>query len=254
MNPAVLNLRKFVGILLLLCATNGMAGEAQGVLHWDDRANLSLPVSGVIEEVLVSAGQTVKQGQVMLKLDTRRAKAQLQAAKARLTRFKPGRDEAERELERAEELFDRTVLSEVELQQVKIDFAEKDAALLEARAAVVEAGLDVEYSELKAPFDLVVLHNHAIKGQAVVNNLQATPLIEVARHRLVASVSLPAKRLAGIKKGQQVKVSYDGKTVAGKITTVTYDAGKQHSVLRIDIADQQAVKGAAGYPVLVTWP
>ena len=249
-----MKLRVYASVFLTLCTMNSMAGEAPGVLHWAGRANLSLPVSGVIEEVLVSAGQTVKQGQLMLKLDTRRVKAQLRAAKARLARFKPGRDEAQRELERAEELFDRTVLSEVELQRVKIDFAEKDAALQEAQAAVIEAGLDLEYSELKAPFDLVVLQVYVVRGQAIVNSLQSTPLIKVAQNRLVVSVSMPATELSGVKAGQQVSVSYAGKKVAGKVTNVTYNPDKLRLVLNIDIADQQIIMGASGYPVQVTWP
>lgn len=248
------NMRVFASILLVLCATGSVAGEVQGVLRWSGKTDLSLPVSGVVDEVLVRPGQAVKQGQVMLKLDKRRVKARLRAAEARVARFKPGRDEAQRELERAKELFDRTVLSEVELQQAKIDFAEKNAALQEARAELVGARLDLEYSELKAPFDLIVLHVFSVKGQVVINALQPMPLISVARDRLMVSAPLPVAKLSGVDIGQQVTVTYDGKTTAGSVSRVTYDSGRRQSVLRISIADQQVIKGGTGYPVLVTWP
>ena len=254
MRLKTLNMRVCANILLVLCATSSVAAEVQGVLRWAGETDLSLPVSGVVDEVLVRPGQAVKQGQVMLKLDKRRVKARLRAAEARVARFKPGRDEAQRELERAEELFDRTVLSEVELQQAKIDFAEKNATLQEARAALVGARLDLEYSELKAPFDLIVLHVFSVKGQAVINALQPMPLISVTRDRLLVSAPLPVAKLSGVDIGQQVTVTYDGKTVAGSVSRVTYDSGRRQSVLSISIADQQVVKGGAGYPVLVTWP
>ena len=254
MNLNAMNTRIFACALLALSTTSGYAGEAQGVLHWVDRTNLSLPVSGIIDDVLVSAGQQIKQGDVLLRLDTRRVKAQLQAAKARLSRFKPGRDEAQRELERAEELFDRTVLSEVELQQARIDFSEKDAALQEARAEVTEAALNLEYSELKAPFDLIVLTIHAIKGQAIVNKLQAMPLIEVAKNQLAVKVMLPAAKLGTAKLKTQVTVSYAGKKVQGIVTRVDYDFDKQLSIMDITLNSQNIVTGAAGHPVQVTWP
>jgi len=254
MSLATWSIRIITCVLLALGATSSIAGEAPGVLYWDNRTNLSLPVSGVVEEVLVSNGQVIKQGDVLLKLDTRRVKAQLQAARARLSRFKPGRDEAKRELERAEELFDRTVLSEVELQQARIDFSEKDAALQEVRAQVIEASLDLEYSELKAPFDLVVLNVHAIKGQAVINRLQAMPLIEVAENRLAAVIFLPPSKLSAVKSGAQVTVTYADRKLSGLISSIDYDMEKQHSVVKVTLNDQDSVRGAVGHPVQVTWP
>jgi len=254
MNLVALHIRYCIYTLLILTAGNSFAGEAQGVLHWVNRTNLTLPVSGVVDEVLVSNGQVITQGKTLLKLDTRRVKAQLQAARARLSRFKPGRDEAKRELDRAEELFDRTVLSEVELQRAKIDFAEKDAELQEARSEVTEAMLNLEYSELKAPFDLVVLNVHAIKGQAVINRLQAIPLLEIAKNRLAVNVLIAASNLGAAKLGTQVTVSYAGQNLAGVISNVDYDIDKQRSVLNITLNKQNAVSGAVGHPVQVTWP
>jgi RND family efflux transporter MFP subunit len=254
MNLTALNTRIFACALLAWTATSSFAGEAQGVLHWIDRTNLSLPVSGVVDEVSVSTGQVIKQGETLLKLDTRRVKAQLLAARSRLSRFKPGRDEAKRELDRAVELFDRTVLSEVELQRAKIDFAEKDAALQEARAEVTEAMLNLEYSELKAPIELVVLNIHVIKGQAVINRLRAIPLIEVARNQLAVSVSIAPSKLGSAKTGTQVTVSYAGKNLGGVISHVDYDIDKQRSVLNITLNNQDAVRGAVGHLVKVTWP
>lgn len=254
MNFPVYLTRLLMLLILMPVAAGSMAGEAQGVLHYAGKVSLTLPVSGVVENVLVKPGQTVKQDEVMLRLDTRRIEARLSAARARLKRFQPGRDEAERELERAEELFDRTVLSEVELQQSKIDFAEKDAALLEARAAITEAKLDLEYSELKAPFELVVLKVNVVKGQAIINRLQSVPLIDIAENRLVVSIVQPASKLVGAKPGTQVKVSYAGKQLSGSITSVDFNPATQQTTLKVSLDNQQAVAGAAGMPVKVSWP
>jgi multidrug efflux system membrane fusion protein len=190
----------------------------------------------------------------LLKLDTRYAEARLRAARARVARFQPGRDEAEREMERAQELYDRTVLSDVELQQAKIDYAQKNAALQEARAQETEARLDLEYSVLKAPFDLVVLNNHVVTGQAVVNDFTAVPLIEVARDSVAVHATLTPERHIDVKSGKQVTVTYAGKSVAGEIVATDFNMQDQQITLTIGIKDQSDVKDFAGHPVKITWP
>ena len=130
--------------LMAMASMAHAAGEADGVLQWEQKAALSLPVSGVIESMNVVPGQRVVKGTVLLSLDKRPFQYRLQSAKFRMAQFAPGRDEARNELQRAEDLYERTVLSQVELDQAKIDFAEKDARYLEARADVDQAELDLE--------------------------------------------------------------------------------------------------------------
>ena len=86
--------------ILLLFSAATHAGEAQGVLYWAGKTDLTLPVSGVVSKVMVKPGQVVKAGETMLQLDTRRIKARLRSARAVLAQRKPGRDEAQREFER----------------------------------------------------------------------------------------------------------------------------------------------------------
>jgi multidrug efflux system membrane fusion protein len=247
--------RMFWMLLLLFSSlSETLAGEAWGVIYREGRVSLTLPVSGVVSDVLVEKGQQVSQGQILLKLDSRYAEARLHAARARVSRYLPGRDEAKRELERALELYDRTVLSEVELQQAKIDYAEKNAALEEARAEEAEARLDLEYSVLKAPFDLVVLHTHVVSGQAVVNELQAVPLVDVARDKVVVLATLPPERHVDVKTGKQVSVTYAGKSVAGTIVATDFDMQSQKITMTVSISDQSDVKEYAGHPVKLTWP
>ena len=245
--------RTCTAFILVIFSIAAHAGEAQGVLYWAGKTDLTLPVSGVVKKVMVKPGQVVKAGETMLQLDTRRIKARLRSARAMLAQQKPGRDEAQRELERAEELFDRTVLSEVELQQAKIDFAEKDAALQQAQAALTEADLDLEYSELKAPFELVVLDVHVVPGQAIINRLQSVPLITVAEKRLAVEISSPTSMPAGIAMGKQVKVMYAGSSLSGRVISMDYDTSLQRSLVRITL-DRSPADNAVGSVVKVTWP
>lgn len=238
--------------LMAMAPVAHAAGEAHGVLQWEQKAALSVPVSGVVEEINVVPGQRVAKGTVLLSLDKRPFQYRLQSAKSRQAQFAPGRDEARNELQRAEELYDRTVLSQVELDQAKIDFAEKDARYQEAGADIDQAELDLEYAELKAPFDLIVLKSHVVVGQTVINRLQATPLFTVAGGKLMAVMSLGPEKIAGLEIGSELQVSIAGKAHSGKVKVIDYDSksGLAEVIILIDNLPAATV----GQRVHVTWP
>ena len=48
--------------ILLLFSASAHAGEAQGVLFWAGKTDLTLPVSGVVKKVMVKPVQVVKCG------------------------------------------------------------------------------------------------------------------------------------------------------------------------------------------------
>ena len=241
-------------VLLFLMGAASMSqavGEADGVLQWEQKLALSLPVSGIIKTINVTPGQKVEKGTVLLSLDKRPFQYRLKSAKSRMGQYVPGRNEARNELERSEELYERTVLSQVELDRAKIDFAEKDARYQEASADVDQTKLDLEYAELKAPFDLIVLKNHVIAGQTVVNRLQATPLVTVASGQLVAVMSLSPGKIAGLDIGRDVNVSITGQAHSGNVKVIDYDPESGLAEITILIDEQPAA--TVGQLVRITW-
>ena len=238
-------------VLMVASSITQAAGEADGVLQWEQKTSLSLPVSGVVKTINVTPGQRVSKGTVLLALDKRPFQYQLQSAKSRMAQYEPGRDEAQNELQRAEELYERTVLSQVELDQAEMNFAEKNARYLEAGASVDQAELDLEHAELKAPFDLIVLKNHVVAGQTVINRLQATPLVTVAGGQLVAVMSLPPGNNTGLKIGSDVDISIADKTHSGKVKVIDYDSSADVARIVILIDDQP--DAAVGQLVRITW-
>lgn len=240
-------------LLLGLYAQSILAAEYSGILEWANRVSLSVPVSGVIAEVNVHEGRRVKQGKVLIALDRRYFEAKLAAARALMSRYKPGHDEARRELGRAEELYERTVLSQVELDKAKNDYAEKEALYSNAKANHQLARLDMEYSELKAPYDLIVIRSLVVRGQTVVNQYQAIPLVEVAdSDRLLVSIVAESSEVNGIGLGDQVDVLHKGRKYQGKI--VLFDVDSRTSSIKVSVV----VKGISsrlrvGEAVKIKW-
>ncbi|WP_041054709.1 efflux RND transporter periplasmic adaptor subunit [Vibrio owensii] len=114
-----------------------------GVVRASQRADLAFRISGLLTEVKVSEGDSVKQGQLLATLDDRDARNAL--ASARLE-FK----NVEQEYKRAKAVFEKTQAisrSELELITTRYNIA---------RNKVEEAQRKVEYTNIFAPFDGVI--------------------------------------------------------------------------------------------------
>ncbi|MDD3449230.1 MAG: efflux RND transporter periplasmic adaptor subunit [Gammaproteobacteria bacterium] len=197
----------------------GATAGAQATLHWARRVELGTPVSGVVAEVLVEVGDRVGADQVLLRLDPRRFEAEVARARAEVRRLELARGEAKQELERAEELYARTVISAHDLEQAKIDFAAADAEYASAHAAATQARMDLQDSAVRSPIDGVVVQRRAEVGQTVVSRLESRPLLVVADNTaMVARARLGADAVALVRPGQQATVEVGGRRYTGNVS------------------------------------
>jgi len=215
--------------LTLLSMGNAMAQELSGVVQWAQRVELGTPQSGIIVEAPVPAGAMVKKGQLLVQLEPRALRARVKRAEAELTKSKKDRDEAQRELDRSKELYDRTLLSNHDLEQAKIAYSNANSRYQAANAALVEARLDLEQSAIRAPFDGVVLQRNAEVGQTVVSNLQSVPLITMAAtQQMQVEADATQAELAKLTVGQSVAIESGGRHFKGTISLIGLEpiAGK----------------------------
>lgn len=214
-------------LLSWLLASPSMAVEFAARLDWARRVELSTPVSGVIGQVLVQAGQRVAAGEVLVELDQRLFQAHLKRAQAELAKAKETRDEAVRELERTRELFDRTLLSVHDLQLAQIAAAAAKADYRSAEASVTEAGLELEYSQVQAPFDAWVVKVTVQQGETVVSRLEARTLVVVVpADRMRALAWLNQVQLEHISSGDPGEVVVAEDSYRGEVVAVALEPGK----------------------------
>lgn len=211
----------FTGLLLLLSALPAQALDVTARLHWSQRVEMSTPVSGVIQTVNVRIGQRVKKGAVLVSLDQRGFKAKQKMAQAKVNNLKEVQLEAKRQQDRAQELYDRTVLSDHDLQVAKNGYTAARSGYQTAQAELVQAKLDLEYSNLRAPFDAIVLQRSVEVGQTVISQLRPEPLLVVAAsEKMIARGLIEQDDLNGDIHGKSATVIVDGKTYPGKVLQV----------------------------------
>lgn len=214
------------GLVTLLLMVNLLpsltqAEEIDAILQWSRRVELSTPVSGVIVEVSAQVGQPVSKDQVLLRLDTTVREASVTHTKAQFARQTRLRDEAQRELKRAQELYNATLLSEHDIELARIAFDGAEADYQKVKTALVQAESDLKYSEIRAPFDALVVQRYAEVGQTVVTQMQATPLLAVAEAgSMIAVAVVSAARAQILKFDQRISVKVGGKQFDGRVLRV----------------------------------
>jgi multidrug efflux system membrane fusion protein len=209
------------GLLAMIClfgVTPVFALEFKAELDWARRVELGTPVKGVVQQIVAQPGQRVAENDVLLILDQRGFKSQVAGLKAQLAHFKADLAEAEREQERAIELYDRTVLSDHELQVAKNNLIAAEAKYKMGQAKLVQAQLDLEYSSLRAPFDAVVVSRLAEVGQTVIPDLQPVVLFVVAdANRMRAKGRVAASEINQLSMGKKAIVIIEGEEHKGQI-------------------------------------
>lgn len=162
--------------IVALALAGGCLG-AGSPLQAAERVELTTRVSGVVEHVLVKPGQRVKKGAVLLRLDRTVLQALLDEANAEHARADADEEDARREFERGEELFNRTVSSTSELEAATLRHTRAKAALASAIARRTIAQKNLNDAELKAPFAGVVSAVPGGPGTVVTAECQPRTLV-----------------------------------------------------------------------------
>ncbi len=148
---------------------------------WAADVELTTRVSGIVEEVLVKPGQRVRKGAVLLRIERTVLQAHLDEAAAEQLRAQADEADAKRELERAQELYNRTVSSTSELEAATLRHERTKAALTVAGARRTIAHKNLVDAELRAPFDGVVKAVPGGPGTVVTADCQPRPLVVMSR-------------------------------------------------------------------------
>ena len=219
----------FISLITLILLTNSVvkAEEFAATLQWSKRVELSTPVSGVVQKVFAVPGNIAAKGEVLVQLDSRSYKADLKYAKAKLTNADEISQEAKRELDRQTDMYERTMLSDHDLQVAKNNFTSAQSQYLQAQSSLTKARLNLEYSAIRAPFNAVVIRTIAVKGQVVASEVTPPVLVIVAEaQRMLARFYSSADKVNDLVVNQGVKIDVLGQVYQGKIFSIALEPDK----------------------------
>lgn len=113
-------------------------------------------VSGILQERVFEQGALVKEGDVLYRIDPRLFKVRVASAEATLRRAEATRDNAKVQLERQKTLRERNVASGIDYDTAAVNLAQTEADVALQQAALEEAKINLEYTEVRAPITGII--------------------------------------------------------------------------------------------------
>lgn len=203
-------------ILLFLLVTVSQAQEYTAILHWHNKIELSFRVSGIVNNISVRVGDSVKKNAVLIKLDEREFINNQKATKAMTNLRSSELQEAKREMQRSTELYDQTVLSEHEFQLKKNKLTEAESLYQLARAEYLTANRDLEYSILQSPIDALILDISAYRKKTIISRFSTQTVITIADNsHMRARTRINFEKIRRLKNGDNINVVFNGETIKG---------------------------------------
>jgi RND family efflux transporter MFP subunit len=193
-------------------ATAGVA-EYDAVLQPVRQATITAQVGGNVLALRVKAGDSVKRGQPLVRLDDRDMRAAVARSDAAVSQAEAEARNAELALARNRDLLRSGFVSQAAVDTADTMYRAAKSGLDQTRAARTQATVAQGYAELVAPFDAVVMSTHVEAGDLALPGRALVTLYEPGRLRAV--VQVPASRAAAVSSAKDVQIQLpDGRSVA----------------------------------------
>lgn len=142
---------------------------------------LQAKVSGYILDQPAEDGADVKAGDLLYRIDPRDYQAVLDQAKAQVQRDEASLDYAKANLDRGNDLSKTGFLSKDSYQQRASTVAQGEATVVAGKAAIQAAEINLDYTEIRAPFDGRLGRNQAAVGTLVsLGGTQLNTLVQIS--------------------------------------------------------------------------
>lgn len=256
--------------------------EVPGTVRARKSAVLSSRMPAYVREIAAQAGDRVREGQILVRLDTRDLDAALRQAQAAVEEAKQGVPEAasaeqgaqaqvnlaEVTLRRMRELLDKRSVSQQEfdeamartqvarsaLAMAQVKKHQVEFRIRQAEQAVASAQVNAGYSELKAPFTGRVIMRQVEVGELASPGRPLLVIDQEGSWRLEASVE--ESRLAMVNQAKAVEVRLDAvsEPLQGRLASVVplVDESSRSFIAKIDLPGRAELRtglfGRARFP------
>lgn len=144
-----------------------------------EKVDIVARVPGFIEERTFTEGQQVKKGDLLLRIEQATYKAAVEQARAALARAKATETNAKLQLQRGKELVRSNNIPQATVDQRTADEEAAQASVMEARAQLAQAEINLGYTEIRSP----------INGRIGLATFTVGNLVQPSSGRLAAIVS-----------------------------------------------------------------
>ena len=177
-----------------------------GTVTPKQKAELRPQVDGVLTEVLFNEGEFVQKGQVLAKIDSRIFEAELDKAEADLAADEAKLKEISSNLQRFEKLSKNSIISQKALEEQESLYKQQMAQVKKDKEQVVLQKVNLEYTEIKAPFSGKAGLRQIDAGNFVRASEEKVLTTVVQTNPIVVNFSVPQDLLPYLNKGKKLQV------------------------------------------------
>jgi len=190
-----------------------------GVIQPIKQATLAAQVGGSVVQLAVKAGDKVRAGQLLARVDERDAQAGLLRSEAGVAQADAELRNARLQADRTKELRAQGFVSQAALDVAETQLKSAQAGLQQAQAGRSQAALARGFASVQAPFDAVVLATHLEAGDLAAPGRPIATVYVPGAMRAVVQVPASQAALARAAKAVQVTLA-DGRSVEPVARTI----------------------------------
>ncbi|MGZ8258920.1 MAG: efflux RND transporter periplasmic adaptor subunit [Caldimonas sp.] len=181
----------------------GFDGTVQAVRQ----TAIAAQVSGAVVALDVTAGDTVKTGQILARLDALAAQQTAAVSEAQLQAARAAQEAADREFERQKQLFAQNYISRAALDRAEAQHKSTQAEVAAQRAGVGAARATSAFYVVRAPYAGVIADVAVVLGDMAMPGRPLMTLYDPAALRVSANVPQSA---AGLREAAAVRLDIAG--------------------------------------------
>lgn len=178
--------------------------SVEGVVEAVRQSTVSAQISGRIKEVNFDVGDTVRKGQIILRIDEREAEQALAGSQAQVMQAQAALTQAKANYERSVQLFEQKYISQSALDKAKADYDMAKAQAAASEAGESQSALARGYAAVLAPFGGVVASRLVEMGEMVTVGKPLMVGFDPSQMRVI--VNVPQYKLSEIGSHPKVKV------------------------------------------------
>jgi RND family efflux transporter MFP subunit len=178
--------------------------SVEGVIEAVRQSTVSAQISGRVKEVNFDVGDTVKQGQIILRIDERETEQALAGSQAQVMQSVAALTQAKAHYERSLQLFEQKYISQAALDKAKADYDMAQAQTAASEAGESQSALARGYAAVVAPFSGVVASRLVEMGEMVTVGKPLMVGFDPTQMRVV--VNVPQYKLTEIGSRPRVNV------------------------------------------------
>jgi len=170
--------------------------SAEGVVEAARQSTVSAQIAGRVKEINFDAGDTVKKGQIILRIDEREASQALAGSQAQVMQAQAAMQNAKSNYERSRQLFAQKFISQAALDKAQADYKMALAQAAASEAGAGQSALARGYAAVTAPYGGVVSARLVEVGEMVTVGKPLMTGFDPAQLRVI--VNVPQYKLAEI--------------------------------------------------------